>query len=69
MQVEFKFDLDQEVRIKLIGLTGRVHDLTIGRDGGGVKKVWVQYADKNGAIFGRWFHEDELATVDQPSTS
>lgn len=63
MTVTFKFNLGQKVKTPF-GVEGRV-DANSQTKGCSDLRVLVEYADKNGAIFSRWFDEKELVAVEE----
>lgn len=63
MTIEFKFTLGQKVKTPF-GTEGRVEANSETR-GCSDLRVLVEYADKNGAIFSRWFDEEELTIVEK----
>jgi len=62
MTVEFKFDINQVVRLPQGDQTGVVTQMAVAK-GMSVNRVCVQYADKNGAMFEFWFDEDQLQAM------
>jgi len=61
MKVEFKYNLGEKVRTPF-ETEGRVSANSHTKSCSDLR-VLVEYADKNGAIFSRWFDEKELDSV------
>ena len=61
MQVKFEFAVGQRVTLEETGRPGIVRGCFIERDE--VKSYDVEYSDKNGAIFSRWFRSADLKAV------
>lgn len=63
MTVEFNFELSQKVRTPFDTI-GRIksNSIVVGCID---KRILVEYADKNGAIFSCWFDEKELTAIEK----
>jgi hypothetical protein len=58
--VSFEHAIGAKVRIDQNGIDGHVIGQWNGRDG---LRYSVEYADRNGAIFDRWFRGDEVVAA------
>jgi len=58
MTIDFKFELGSKVLLPS-GIVGTVetNSQSVGHT---EKEIYVEYFDKNGAMFGKWFRESEV---------
>lgn len=58
MDISFAFALNETVTIERNGLTGSIKGLYVEENGD--KNYYVEYADRNGAIFQQYFKEHQI---------
>ena len=60
-KIEFDFSLNQQVTILTTKLKGTIKGMSL--DDRSNKNYWVEYADRNGAIFSRYFLNTDIKAV------